>query len=119
MPGFSATNSYHNEAIISYKHKGAYFIVLNPVGDGTIQKDIINEIQSIVEHNRDFTFCLSKTNLSPSSTIQKVKENNMSLLEDFDYDKDIVEVGASDGDELLKALKSIDIDKIFKNIFYI
>lgn len=118
MPGFSATNSYHNEAIISYKHKGAYFIVLNPVGDGTIQKDIINEIQSIVEHNRDFTFCLSKTNLFPSSTIQKVKENNMSLLEDFDYDKDIVCLGASDGDELLKALKSIDIDKIFKNIFY-
>lgn len=118
MPGFAARNNYHNKAIINYLYKGAYFIILNPVSDGTIQKDIKSEINNITEHNRDFTFCLSKTNLATPSTIEKVKEQILELLEEYDYDKEIICLGDSSGNELLKALKSIDSEKIFKNIFY-
>lgn len=118
MPGFAARNDYHNKAIINYLHNGAYFIILNSVSDGTIQKDIKHEITKITEHNRDFTFCLSKTNLAVQSNIEKVKEQILELLEEYDYDKDIVCLGDNGGDELLKALKSIDSEKIFKNLFY-
>jgi GTPase SAR1 family protein len=118
MPGFDSPIELHNQAIMNYLNKGVYFIILNSIEDGVIPKSILREIDNIVEFNKDFTFCISKTNLKPGEIIKEVKNTIQEQLEvEFDYNKDIVLLDDNSGSNLDKILKSININNLYRKIF--
>jgi len=115
MPGFDSPIELHNKAILNYLAKGVYFIVLMSVEKGNISKRLYKELDLISEF-RDFSFCLSKTNLKSKEGIEEIKEYVSKQLEDFDYDKEIYFLDNTK-DSLNEIVKSIDIDKIYQNLF--
>jgi len=116
MPGFDSPIELHNQAILNYLAKGVYFIVLMSAEKGNISKRLYKELDLISEF-RDFSFCLSKTNLKPKDEIEKIKEYVSEQLEDFDYDKDIYLLDDKNGEILKNILNTIDVDEIYKKLF--
>ena len=117
MPGFDSPIDIHNKAIMNYLSKGVYFVVLmSSVEDGNISKRLIRELRIISEF-RDFTFCISKTNLKPQTEVEKIKDYVKEQLEDFDYEKDIVLLDDNGGENLRKILKSINLDNLYNDLF--
>ena len=118
MPGFDAPIEHHNQAILNYLNKGIYFIVLTSVEDGNITKSMTREISNIMEFGKDFSFCLSKTNLKPQNEIIEIKNKIQEQLEDyFDFNKEVILTTNKDGEELGKILKNINIEELFNKIF--
>ena len=116
MPGFDSPIDIHNKAIMNYLSKGVYFVVLMSVEDGNISKRLIRELRIISEF-RDFTLCISKTNLKPQTEVEKIKDYVKEQLEDFDYEKDIVLLDDNGGENLRKILKSINLDNLYNDLF--
>lgn len=73
MPGFDAPLEEHNQAIMQYLTKGCYFIFLTSVEDGSITRSMSREIKNISLFAKDFSFCLSKTDLRTEDDVQKIK----------------------------------------------
>ena len=118
MPGFDAPIEHHNQAILNYLNKGIYFIILTSVEDGNITKSILREITNIMEFGKDFSFCLSKTNLRTENDIKAVQNIIEDQLKDyFDFNKEIILTDNSSGLELEKILNKIDIEELFKKVF--
>lgn len=118
MPGFDAPIEHHNQAILNYLNKGIYFIILTSVEDGNITKSILREITNIMEFGKDFSFCLSKTNLKPQSEVLQIKDKIQEQLEDeFDFKKELILTDNTSGKELEKILKDIDVENLFEKIF--
>ena len=118
MPGFDAPIEHHNQAILNYLNKGIYFIILTSVEDGNITKSILREITNIMEFGKDFSFCLSKTNLRTENDIKAVQNIIEDQLKDyFDFNKEIILTDNSSGLELEKILNNIDIEELFKKVF--
>ena len=119
MPGFDAPVALHNQAILNYLEKGVYFIVLIAVDDGTVTRSMEREIQDIMRIGKDFTFCLTKTNLKPESEIREVREKVSEQLADyFDYNKPLVlTTKKSGGENLQEILGSIDTEQLFESLF--
>ena len=91
MPGFDSPLELHNHAILNYLNKGIYFVVLTSIEDGNITKSVLREITNIMEFGKDFSFCLSKTNLRTENDIKAVQNIIEDQLKDyFDFNKDIV-----------------------------
>ncbi|MCZ6174510.1 dynamin family protein [Campylobacter ureolyticus] len=118
MPGFDAPVELHNKAILNYLSKGKFFVVLVSADDGNITKSIMRELENINEFGKDFIVCISKTNLKSSNDntliLNKVKEQ---LVDEFDYDKEVVQLGNDSGFELEKILKNIDSKELFKSLY--
>lgn len=118
MPGFDAPIEHHNQAILNYLNKGIYFIILTSVEDGNITKSMTREISNIMEFGKDFSFCLSKTNLKAQNEVTEIKNKIQEQLEDyFDFNKEVILTTNKNGEELGKILKSINIEELFNKIF--
>ena len=118
MPGFDAPIEHHNQAILNYLNRGIYFIILTSIEDGNITKSVLREITNIMEFGKDFSFCLSKTNLRTENDIKAVQNIIEDQLKDyFDFNKEIILTDNSSGLELEKILNKIDIEELFKKVF--
>ena len=118
MPGFDAPIDHHNQAILNYLNRGIYFIILTSIEDGNITKSVLREITNIMEFGKDFSFCLSKTNLRTENDIKAVQNIIEDQLKDyFDFNKEIILTDNSSGLELEKILNKIDIEELFKKVF--
>ncbi|MGJ0310695.1 dynamin family protein [Aliarcobacter cryaerophilus] len=118
MPGFDSPLELHNHAILNYLNKGIYFVVLTSIEDGNLTKSTLRELQNMVEFGKDFSFCLSKSNLRSENDVRDVKEKINSQLEDyFDFDKKVIPLYQNGGNELEKILTSINTEELFEKIF--
>lgn len=118
MPGFDAPIELHNQAILNYLNKGIYFIILTSIEDGNITKSIMREIDNILEFGKDYSFCLSKTNLRPENDVKEVKDYIENQLQnDFDFDKPVICVGDKSGIDFENILINIDVEKLFEKIY--
>lgn len=118
MPGFDAPIEEHNHAIMQYLAKGCYFIFLTSIEDGTITRSMSREIKNISLFAKDFSFCLSKTDLRTEDDVQKVKsfiENQ--LYEQFNLNKNVVLTNLNGGHNLKVILESINPEELFKHLF--
>jgi arsenate reductase-like glutaredoxin family protein len=71
-----------------------------------------------MEFGKDFSFCLSKTNLKPQSEVLQIKDKIQEQLEDeFDFKKELILTDNTSGKELEKILKDIDVENLFEKIF--
>lgn len=118
MPGFDSPLELHNHAILNYLNKGIYFVVLTSIEDGNLTKSTLRELQNMVEFGKDFSFCLSKSNLRSENDVRDVEEKINSQLEDyFDFDKKVIPLYQNGGNELEKILTSINTEELFERIF--
>ena len=93
-------------------------IILTSIEDGNITKSVLREITNIMEFGKDFSFCLSKTNLRTENDIKAVQNIIEDQLKDyFDFNKEIILTDNSSGLELEKILNNIDIEELFKKVF--
>lgn len=118
MPGFDAPLEEHNQAIMQYLTKGCYFIFLTSVEDGSITRSMSREIKNISLFAKDFSFCLSKTDLRTEDDVQKIKSFIESQLhEQFNLSKNVVLTNLNGGQNLKVILESINPEELFKNLF--
>jgi len=118
MPGFESPLDAHNKAIIEYIKKGVFFIVLIDVKDGTIKREILQELHNLHELEREFIVILSQTNMRNSEEVEAVKENIFELLElEFDYDKEVLTVGKNSKDIFINILSQINPEKLFEKLY--
>lgn len=118
MPGFDSPLELHNTAIMNYLNKGIYFIVLTSIEDGNLTKSTLRELENMAEFGKDFSFCLSKSNLRSEEDVNRVKEKIEEQLADyFDFDKGVIPLYQKGGSELKKILNNINAEQLFEKIF--
>jgi len=117
MPGFNSPLDLHNKAIMAYLDKGCYYIVLSDVEEGTITKSLERRLREIEGYGREFSFFLSKANLRPKETVDKLVSHFQGQITDMFGNKAPVVPFGNSADEILKCLKNIDINKVFLKIY--
>lgn len=120
MPGFDAPIEAHNKAISNYLQKGVYYIILESIDKGTIASSIKSQIDILVAYNRDFSFCLSKTNLISPQEVEEVANGIREELEiDFNYNKPIAlfKQGAENQALFESLLKDLNAENIFQKLY--
>jgi len=118
MPGFESPLDAHNKAILEYIKKGVFFIVLIDVKDGTIKREILQELYNLYELDREFIVVLSQTNMRNPELVEEVKEGVLDILElEFDYDKEVLTIGKNSKDTFGKILSQINPEKLFENLY--
>ena len=118
MPGFDAPIKRHNQAILNYLTKGIYFIVLTSIEDGTLTQSTQRELDNMTEFGKEFSFCLSKSDLKSENDVRNVQQEIEEQLKDyFDFQQGIIPLYQNGGSELEKILTSIDAEKLFEKVF--
>jgi hypothetical protein len=118
MPGFNSPLDQHNKAILTYLERGAYYVVLSSVEDGTVKESLLRHLREIVNFERGFSFFLSKANLRPESTVKELVEYFQKVLEDhLDVTVKVMPVGNMSGKDVVSKLKSIDASALFYSIY--
>lgn len=117
MPGFESPLDAHNNAIRAYLNKGAHFITLVNVKDGTLKDTSIRHLSDIREFDRDFTVVLSKKNLATEENIEKVKVHIADQIDmNFGESKTPIAVGR-DGEEAINGILShLNPNNLFSRI---
>ena len=119
MPGFDSPYDAHNEAIFEYMQRGVHFLFLVSVEDGTLTGSMLREVQNILEYEREVSFFLSKSNLKADSEILEIKEKLEELVVDeLGISAPISQVGLDSKKEFQNIINSIDIDNIYKKLFF-
>ncbi|WP_456449582.1 dynamin family protein [Hydrogenimonas sp.] len=118
MPGFDSPLDLHNRAILNYLERGVHFVVLVGVEEGGVTRSLLRELENMVEFGKDFSFCLSKTNLKPSDEIVELKRRiEEQLADEFDFEKEVVLLDDDGGRNLERILKDIDTEELFRSLF--
>jgi len=117
MPGFESTVKLHTKAIMAYLDRGCYYIVLSSAEKGTITESLKRKLREIEGYGREFSFFLSKENKRSKEEIPAlVKRCQDEINDSFESKTKVVPFGTST-DEVLRCLKSIDINKVFIKIY--
>jgi flagellar hook-basal body complex protein FliE len=118
MPGFDSPLASHNAAIMEYIKRGCHYIVLSSVEEGTVTASLRRRLREIGSWGRGFSFFLSKTNLRPKESVDKMvtyfKDN---LSADFDYKEPVTPLNTSSAEDVFKVLKNLNVDAIFLSLF--
>ena len=119
MPGFDSPLDEHNKAIKYYLNKGAHYVILTSVEEGTITKTMIRNLENIQTYGRDFSFFLSKTDLRPSSDIEAIKEQLEEQIEiNLLLNKKVESLSKNDGSGFNKVIENINVEEIIKRIYF-
>lgn len=119
MPGFDSPLDEHNKAIKYYLDKGAHYVILTSVEEGTITKTMIRHLENIQTYGRDFSFFLSKTDLRPSSDIDAIKEQLEEQIEiNLLLNKKVESLSKNDGSGFNKVIENINVEEIIKRMYF-
>ncbi len=119
MPGFGSPLDLHNQAILEFISKGVHYIVLNSCESGNITKDILKQLEFILDLDKDFSFFLSKTDLKPENDIKEISYYIKNQMNDFLLsDKEVNILSQNKQENFQKILKTINPEELFKNLFY-
>ena len=119
MPGFDSPLDEHNKAIKYYLDKGAHYVILTSVEEGTITKTMIRHLENIQTYGRDFSFFLSKTDLRPSSDIEAIKEQLEEQIEiNLLLNKKVESLSKNDGSGFNKVIENINVEEIIKRRYF-
>jgi len=117
MPSFDSPLDLHNKAIMAYLDLGCYYIVLSSIEEGTITKSLELRLNEIEGFGRNFSFFLSKANMRPQESLDKLVSYYQNQINDrFESKAKVVTLGNS-ADEVLRCLKSIDVNKVFIKLY--
>lgn len=118
MPGFNAPVATHNKAIARYMPSGCFFVaLLSGADEKTIQTNFLNELSGIYSREKDFIFCISKTNLISQDDAESIAGCVKDQLEGyFNYENNIEFLDDNGGIKLNTILQKINCDKLFEKI---
>lgn len=118
MPGYGSSLESHNKALAFYLPRGVHFIVVTSVEDGNITQSMIRRLDEVKTYNSDFTFLLSKCNLrAPEQVAEVAAYVDEQLQMYFGPGHQVIPAGNQGAYPLAEALKSIDPEKLFTNLF--
>lgn len=116
MPGFASNVNAHNIAIDSYLYFGKHFLVLNSIEDGTVNNNLLKILKTI--ENRDFTFCLTKTDLLSEKQVNEVNKHIVETIDNHIYREEIIHnITIHNPEYIEKIVENINLEKVFVNIF--
>lgn len=118
MPGFGSSLENHNKAITYYLPRGVHFIVLTSIEDGNITQSMLRKLDELKIYNTEFTFLLSKCDLRAADQVEEVQAYIDDQLGVYfgDHYRSIA-LGTKGGDELARALASLQPDVLFSRLF--
>lgn len=118
MPGFGSSLENHNKAITYYLPRGVHFIVLTSIEDGNITQSMLRKLDELKIYNTEFTFLLSKCDLRAADQVEEVQAYIDDQLGVYfgDHYRSIA-LGTKGGDELARALTSLQPDVLFSRLF--
>ncbi|MCW4153679.1 dynamin family protein [Halomonas sp. 18H] len=118
MPGFDSSLANHNKAIGRYIGKGAHYLVMTSVEDGSITKSIQRQLNDICNLGQSFSFFLSKSNLKSADeladVVARVKDQAYSM---FGENVAVVPIGGEEAERLKGQLQEIDPEYLFQQMY--
>jgi GTPase SAR1 family protein len=117
MPGFDSPLDQHNKAINEYLDRGCHYIVLSSAED-TVSKSLLRRLKLIDECGRSFSFFLSKANLRTETVINElIAHYQQSIRDNLDLNIPIEAIGNASGQDVVRKLLGIDVNKLFFGLF--
>jgi len=118
MPGFDSPLDLHNKAIMEYLDRGCHYMVLSSVEEGTITSSLQRRLNEIDGLGRGFSLFLSKSDLRPQESVEKlVSYYNGQLADRYGMDAKAAALSANSAEEVLACLKSINANTIFLKLY--
>jgi len=118
MPGFDSPLDLHNLAIFEYINRGAHYMVLTSVEDGSLTRSMLRQIEGVYDVNKGISFFLSKSNLRSATEVEEIAEKVAEQLEDqFDETHAVLPVGLDGGADLARVVSEIDPDQLVEKRF--
>ncbi|GJH14282.1 hypothetical protein CBA19CS11_35610 [Caballeronia novacaledonica] len=118
MPGFGSSLEAHNKAIGWYLPRGAHFIVVINVVDGTITQSLQRQLDDVHTMGRDMSVLLNQTNLRADDQVRSVAASIREQLQlYYGIDEAVMPVGTDGHEVLTQVLARIAPDRIVRRIF--
>jgi len=118
MPGFDSPLDLHNKAIMEYLDRGCHYVVLSSVEEGTITSSLQRRLNEIDGLGRGFSLFLSKADLRPPESLEKlVSYYNSQLADRYGMDAKAAALSANSTEEVLACLESINANTIFLKLY--
>ncbi len=117
MPGFDSPVSSHTHAILEYLERGAHFVILASVEEGSLTKRMVRELKNLLEFDKGLSFILSKMNLRTASQAEEVSHYIEEQLQDhLDLTTHLIR-SDKDNNALLEVADKIDAEKLFSALY--
>ncbi|OLQ60548.1 GTPase [Helicobacter pylori] len=117
MPGFDSPISSHTHAILEYLERGAHFVILTSVEEGSLTKRMVRELKNLLEFDKGLSFILSKTNLRTPSQAEEVSHYIEEQIQDhLDLTTRLIR-SDKDNNALLEMVDKIDAEKLFSSLY--
>lgn len=118
MPGFDSSFENHNKAISYYIDKGAHYIVLTSVEDGTITRSMQRQLSDVLEMGPSCSLFVSKANLRSVGEVEDVVEKVRDQWEVlFDEKITVLPIGNESVREVRNCITNIDPEVLFQKMF--
>lgn len=118
MPGFGSSLENHNKAINYYLPRGAHFVVVVSVEEGSITRSMLRKLQELQNLERNFMVLVSKVNLRAEHQVKEVLDLVSEQLQiSFSNDYQVLPVGESSEEQFREILAKVEPERIFKDIF--
>ncbi|MFP6041265.1 dynamin family protein [Helicobacter pylori] len=117
MPGFDSPISSHTHAILEYLERGAHFVILASVEEGSLTKRMVRELKNLLEFDKGLSFILSKTDLRTPSRVEEVSHYIEEQIQDhLDLTTHLIRAD-KDNNALLEVADKIDAEKLFSALY--
>ena len=118
MPGFNSPIEQHSKAISLYLDRGAFYIVLVPANEGTIDRSILLQLNLISTLGRKFAVFVSKSDLKTPKELETITKHIQSIIqEEFDITCPVATISENNVSAIMDALKYADPENLFKSIY--
>ncbi|WP_417614198.1 dynamin family protein [Oceanisphaera sp.] len=118
MPGFDSALEQHNNAILRYLTRGAFYFYLVNAKDGTLRSQDIRRLHEVMDMGRNFSIFLTKKDLATESELAEVQAFiNDQVAIDLATDVHVGCIDMDDASLLLKELAKADSNQVFNQLF--
>lgn len=116
MPGFNSNFSHHNESILRYLGRGAFYFYLVNTLDGTLTTSDFRRLNEIFNMGRFFSLFTTKTDLIPENNLSEVTDIiKDELLDEFDMEIDVLNINHFESDKIIKQISKLDPNSLFNS----
>ena len=117
MPGFDSPLAAHERAILRYLGRGAHYLYLVSVTDGSLRSEDLRRIEEILATGKSVDVLLTKLDLVPPSEADKVEEFVIGQLVGLTgKESRIYRITDEDASALRNLLGAADPDRLFDQL---
>lgn len=117
MPGFNSPLDAHNKAIAHYIGRGAHYLFVISVEEGSLHKQILRNMDEVTGLGRSFSVCLNKSDLKTLADVQGISDYITEQLEDDGLPSVICSVSQGDSTAIQYMLSESAPDELFRTQF--